>query len=96
MRCVFTRTAEQDLEGIADFIANDSPRRALSFVAEIKERCVKIAKRPNAAAYAKAFGEGIRKVPFGSYIIFYTVEDESIVVLRILHGRRDLPRLFEP
>ena len=95
MRCVFTRAAEQDLEGIADFIATDNPRRAFSFVADIKERCAKIAERPNAAALARAFGENIRKVPFGNYIIFYTVEDESVVVLRILHGRRDLPKLFE-
>lgn len=94
MRCVFTRAAEKDLEGIADFIATDNPRRALSFVADIKGRCTKIAERPNAAALAKNFGEGIRKVPFGNYIIFYTVENKSVVVLRILHGRRDLPKIF--
>jgi len=95
MRCVFTRVAEQDLEGIADFIATDNPRRASSFVADIRERCAKIAERPNAAVLAKAYGEGIRKVPFGNYIIFFTVEDESVVVLRILHAHRDLPNFFE-
>ena len=40
--------AELDLEEIADFIALDNPRRALSFVRELRERCQKIAWFPEA------------------------------------------------
>jgi len=39
MRCVFSALAEADLEEIADYIARDKPRRALSFIGEIRERC---------------------------------------------------------
>ncbi len=48
MRCSFSPMAELDLEEIADFIALDNPRRALSFVRELRERCQKIAWFPEA------------------------------------------------
>ena len=36
MRLLITPLAEQDLETIADYIANDNPARALSFVRELR------------------------------------------------------------
>ena len=36
MRLVFSRRAEFDLEEIGDYIARDNPRRAVSFVNEIR------------------------------------------------------------
>ena len=38
MIVVFTAEAEADLERIGDFIAQDNPRRAASFVTELVER----------------------------------------------------------
>ncbi|HNE26656.1 MAG TPA: type II toxin-antitoxin system RelE/ParE family toxin [Pseudomonadales bacterium] len=46
MRLVFTPLAEQDLEAIADYIAIDSPLRALSFVQELRTQCKRIAPQP--------------------------------------------------
>jgi toxin ParE1/3/4 len=34
-------------------------------------------------------------LPLGNYIIFYRPIDDGIEVVRILHGARDLPPLFE-
>ncbi|MGP1276409.1 MAG: type II toxin-antitoxin system RelE/ParE family toxin, partial [Caulobacterales bacterium] len=33
----FSPAAERDLEEIADYIAQDNPRRALSFIAELRQ-----------------------------------------------------------
>ena len=38
---------------------------------------------------------GLRSLPLGNYIIFYRPIDDGIEVVRILHGARDLPPLFE-
>ena len=35
-----------DIESIGDYIANDSPRRALAFVKELHNQCKKIAESP--------------------------------------------------
>jgi plasmid stabilization system protein ParE len=46
MSVFFSVEAEGDLEGIANYIAADSPARALSFVSEIRKHCKKIERAP--------------------------------------------------
>jgi len=33
-------------------------------------------------------------LPVGNYVIFYRPIEDGIVVIRVLHGARDLPELF--
>ena len=40
------------------------------------------------------FGPGYRTLAVGEYVIVYCVENEDALVLRIVHGRRDLEALF--
>jgi len=94
MRCFFSPLAETDLEEIADYIARDNSRRALSFVGEIRERCKKIEAFPEAAPLHSEYGEGVRVIPFGRYLIFYTVQPEEIRIERILSAWRNLPEAF--
>lgn len=47
MRVRFLTKAQQDLVGIARFIAADSPRRAESFVAELVTVCEASEQHPN-------------------------------------------------
>ncbi|HEU4854330.1 MAG TPA: type II toxin-antitoxin system RelE/ParE family toxin [Nitrosospira sp.] len=35
---------------------------------------------------------GLRRFPAGSHVIFYRVDDTSISVIRVLHGRMDYSR----
>lgn len=39
---------------------------------------------------------GLRMWPVGDYLIFYRVDPDALRVLRILHGARDLPAIFDP
>ncbi|MCK9395897.1 MAG: type II toxin-antitoxin system RelE/ParE family toxin [Methylobacter sp.] len=88
MKCIFSTFAELDLEEIADYIARGNPRRALSFIGEIRERCRNIAMFPEAAPLRNELGAGIRVVPFGRYLIFYTVYPDLVRIERILSGSR--------
>lgn len=90
MDCIFTTRAEDDLENIADYIAVDNPKRAVSFVQEIRNRCQRIANAPQGYALAPEYGKNIRKVPYGNYLIWYTVHEGNIVILHIPHGARDI------
>jgi toxin ParE1/3/4 len=49
MQYRFSRQAERDIEEIGDLIARDNPRRAISIIAELHERCRHIAELPRAA-----------------------------------------------
>ena len=44
MRTILLPSAIADLEGIGDYIARDNPRRAASYVAELRHQCVKIVR----------------------------------------------------
>jgi toxin ParE1/3/4 len=40
------------------------------------------------------FGPGCRSLTLGEYVIVYCVENEDALILRVVHGRRDLDVLF--
>ena len=49
MTClVYTPQSKKDLNDIGLYIARDNPRRAMSFVRELRERCRKITEAPKA------------------------------------------------
>lgn len=96
MHLLFTPLAEQDLESIADYIAADNPRRAITFVQELRQRCQRIALSPASYRMRPELGEGIRSCAHGHHVIFFEASASAVTMLRILHGARDLPRLFPP
>jgi toxin ParE1/3/4 len=94
MRTVLAALAEADIEEIGDFIAQDNPRRAVTFVRELREQCAKLGPQPGLGAARPEFGEGIRLWPHGRYVILYSVRDDHVLVERVLHGARDLDGLL--
>ncbi|WP_333706763.1 type II toxin-antitoxin system RelE/ParE family toxin [Ottowia beijingensis] len=94
MRLGFTPLAEQDLVSIADYIATDNPRRAASFVRELRQQCERIKRNPTGYRLRPELGEGIRSCAHGRYMVFFIASASEIVVVRILHGARDLPAQF--
>lgn len=97
MRVRLSWHAEADLEDIADFIARDNPSRATSFVEELYEKCLTLADMPGAFPLIPRYEAlGIRRRPHGDYLILFTEKDDTIFVLRVLHGARDYIPLFFP
>lgn len=97
MKLVITDEARANLVQIADRIARDNPRRAISFLNEIEAHCRQISKTP--FAYPALSGReagGIRRTVHGNYLIFYRVEPRRVAVIHILHGARDYEALLFP
>jgi len=94
MRVVISPLAERDLEAIGDYIADDNPSRALSFVAELRSQCATIAKAPQAYRVRPELGEGIRSCAHGNYMIFFTATKARLTIVRVLHGAMDIPAQF--
>ncbi len=93
-RLVILPAARADLIEIGDFIALDSPERALSFVAEIEARMREAAKRPQSFPTRDELHEGLQMARHGRYLIFFVDVGDEVRVVRVLHGARDLPRLL--
>jgi toxin ParE1/3/4 len=85
--------AEAELEAIGDYIALDSPARAVAFVRELREKCMSLASMPLLFPLVPRYEDrGVRHRVHGNYQIFYRVMGqpaERIDVIHILHGARD-------
>lgn len=94
-RCYFTPAAETDLEDIGDYIAEDNPSRAKSFVRELRERCEKLCDFPLAYPLRPNLGANVRVLAYRGYLICYTAHaDGRLVIERISEGSRNIEALF--
>jgi toxin ParE1/3/4 len=90
MRLLISPLAEQDLEQIADFIAQDQPLRALSFVQALHKQCKNIAMQPQIYRLRTELGSDIRSCAYGHYVIFFAAQEQELHIIRVLHGSRDI------
>ena len=93
-RADITELAELDLTKIWLFIARDNPEAADRFIDKLRAQCGRLASSPNLGRPRENFAPGLRSYRIGNYFIFYFPTDSGIEVARVLHGARDLPRLF--
>ena len=95
MRLELSRFIENDLEVIAEFIAQDNPRRALSFVREITQKIYRIAEQPLLYQLRPEIGADARLAVVGHYLILFRITGDTVRIERVVYGGRDLPHLFE-
>jgi toxin ParE1/3/4 len=71
-RVVYSPTADEDLFGIAEFIARDKPIVALPWLQSIREKCELLSDRPDLGEERREFGvPGCRCSTVGNYVIFF-------------------------
>ncbi|MEA1650151.1 type II toxin-antitoxin system RelE/ParE family toxin [Nitrospirillum sp. BR 11164] len=89
--------AEQDLQDIALFIAQDDVDRALAFVEELESVCRRRALFPAAGTACHHLLPGTRRFPYKNYVIYYrTIPGaNAIEILHILHGARNHERVMQ-
>jgi plasmid stabilization system protein ParE len=95
MRVELSPNVEGDLEEIADWIAQDNPRRAVTFIREIREAFRRIGEGPLHYQLRPDIGEDARVAIVGRYVILFWVGDEMVRIERVVFGGRDLPPLFQ-
>jgi len=97
MIVVITGEAEADLEEIGDWIAEDNPLRAITFVQALREKCLALATTPLGFPLVPRYERlGVRRRPWRDYLIFYRLDDEAIEILHVLHAAQDYERILFP
>ncbi len=97
MKLELAATATQDLTRIGDYIAQDSPARALAFVQMLRAKLTLLPTMPQAFPLVPRYeAHGIRRYPVADYLIFYRAEEARVVVIHILHGAQDYEALLFP
>ena len=97
-RLLLSSLAEEDLIEIGDYISEDNPLRARTFILELLEFLAKIAGSPFIGRPRDDVRKGLRSVPFVGYpyTIYYRVlaRRSGIKIERVLHGARDFSQLL--
>jgi toxin ParE1/3/4 len=90
-----TSRAHLDLVEAALRIAEDNPVAADRWLDTVDAKCQLLAQMPEAGRRRPELAPDLRSLPVGSYVIFYRPVPGGIQVIRVLHGARDLPALFD-
>ena len=93
-RIVRTSRAEEDLLEIWRYIADDNPGAADRVLDAIAAACKVVAENPAAGRLREELAPRVRSFTVGNYLVFYRPMQKGIVVIRVLHGARDLPGLI--
>src|SRR5687767_11389857 len=91
--------AEEDLQGISEYIAQRNPVAAKRFLKYIRKTFATLAALPGlGAAWEGTRIPDLRFWPlprYKNYVIFYCPINNGVEILRVVHGARDLSKLFE-
>ena len=97
MRIAYSRHARLDLDQIWNHAAKESSSTEVAdrLIDSIQETCSRIRRSPYVGRKRdEDLGAGMRSHPSGAYMIFYRVKAGVVRVIRVLHGRRDIPAVF--
>ncbi len=95
-KVLFSPEAIADLEDIWLYIARDSPARADDFLDKLYAFCNgNLAAFPEIGTARAYLDREILTFPYKNYMIYYRYQTSLIEIIRILHGSRDLPAVFQ-
>ncbi|MDX2241580.1 MAG: type II toxin-antitoxin system RelE/ParE family toxin [Leptolyngbyaceae cyanobacterium bins.302] len=78
-----------DVDAIADYIARDSPAYASAVVGKILEATRNLSTFPLSGRVVPEFGdEMLREKLIYSYRIIYQVQDQSVMITTVIHGKQ--------
>jgi plasmid stabilization system protein ParE len=94
MHVGFSRFVRDDVEDIADWIADDNPGRAETFVQEIWDAIDLIGEQPFLYQLRPDIGEAARLKTVGRYVILFWIDGDEVRIERVVFGGRDLAPLY--
>ena len=86
--------ADQDLERLTEYIAQDNYIAAEKWLDGIYKKCKTIANSPFIGRKRPELGKNIRSFPVGKFVIFYQPFEDEVIIARILRGAMDITETF--
>lgn len=83
----------RDLGEIREYVSRDDPAAAANLAEKIQRGVERLALHPLSGRVVPGLpSRGYREVIVYPYRIVYVVREESVSIIRVWHGRRDLKR----
>jgi toxin ParE1/3/4 len=93
-KCILSPTATRDLNDISSYFAQQNIEAGERVLALFTEKCTRLIGFPNMGKSYGFLRAGIRGIPLEGYIIFYSVIETDIIILRVVSGKKNLVDLF--
>lgn len=90
-----TRRADEDIALIFDHISQDNVSAALALVTKFEHQWELLQQTPLMGRLRPDLGNDVRGLPVGNYLVLYRVECDSLEILRVTHGARDIPTIYD-
>lgn len=88
-RVVWSRRAIEDLEAIAEYIAQDSPAYAAGVIRTVISQTKMLSRFPRSGRKVPEFDDdNIRELLPYSYRVIYRIQDEEVLIAAVIHGKR--------
>jgi toxin ParE1/3/4 len=94
VRIELSSFVEADIDAIAGSIAQDNPRRALSFIRQIREEILGLGHSPLRFQVRTELEGEARMARVGRYGILFRIHQDAVRVERVLYVTGDLLVLF--
>lgn len=91
------KAAEEDFTELVSFIADDNPTAANAIADKIEKNLLLLSENPQLGRTPRDEEIrilGYRYIIVHNYILFYTIEQKTILVHRILHGAKNYKSLL--
>lgn len=88
LKIVRTVRADEDLIDIWNYIAAENPGAADRVLDAIEARWQQLAFHPYSGISRDDIAPGIRHLISGQYLTLYRIVDDTIEIIRIIHGKR--------
>jgi toxin ParE1/3/4 len=89
-----TRQAKIDIAAAFTYLNERNPEAARKLRDRLSEVTRHLAMRPMIGVERPQLMPGLRSFPVPPYIFFYLPDDDGILIVRFLHGARDIETLF--
>jgi len=86
--------AKLDLIQIWLFVAQDNPSAADKLLMGMNDQILRLAHTPRIGRNRNEVRRGLRSFSVAKYVIFYTIEEDSILIVRVFHSARDVKSML--
>lgn len=91
---IISTEAEQDLLDIWLYIAEDSPKNADCFLDRLEGKAIKLTEFTKIGIDRPELASDLKSFPVDRYVLYYRTNTSGIELVRVLHGSRDINRVF--
>ena len=96
MKIRISGKARAELVEIYRYLVERNPAAAENSLNDIDTRLRQLSRFPFMGRERPELAENLRSVLAGTHLIFYSIGDDEIVVMRVIDGRMDIDKEFRP